>query len=73
MSLIARTWIYGTQKTGKVESASARLIMVSVANEAFALVNHGCFPIPEEGRWVTIEFTQGGPKGGYWRIVEVKP
>lgn len=73
MSLIKRTWPYGTRYTGKIDVATEKLVIVVVGNEAFALANHGLFPIPETGWQAVIEFTQGGPMGGHWKIVEVIP
>jgi len=70
MTLIRRTWPYGTEYECKVISASRSLIMVHVpkTGEAFALVKHGVAALPLEGTKGKITFCQGGPTGGYWRF-----
>lgn len=79
--MTARTWPYGTRKTGEVHVAekcklpsggSGSIVCVGVAGEeqAFVLIQNQTEPVPDEGSIVTIEFTQGGPTGGYWRIVK---
>lgn len=72
MSLIKRTWPYGTEYDCKVISSSPAMIMVHVqsTNEAFALVRHGVKPAPFEGTKGKITFTQGGPMGGYWKFTQ---
>ncbi|MDB6017705.1 MAG: hypothetical protein JWR19_2194 [Pedosphaera sp.] len=72
MSVIRRTWVYGTQFRCKVVASFPSMIMVEAAgiNEAFSLVGHGVFPLPPVGSMGLITFTQGGPTGGYWKFTQ---
>jgi len=77
-----RTWQFGTRINGVVqeviESKDAlcpRMTLVLGDGEGFVImgVTHEVMPMKRQP--ATIEFTKGGPTGGYWRIVkpEEKP
>lgn len=68
MSLIRRTWPYGTQKNVKVMHASPRMIMCADQTEAYVLMRCGETTLPAVGSRVVIVFTPGGPTGGYWKL-----
>lgn len=83
--MIRRTWPYGTRLDGRV--ADARMVgghsLVIVAarpqgatcDEAFAMIGGGHDVDVRSlrvGDQATIEFTEGGPLGGYWRVVSAR-
>ena len=78
--MTTRTWPYGTRKTGTVKFIVNRsrvsLLVVEDSDdpkEAYLLLDGpGHFGGLEEGKPVTIEFTFGGPTGGYWEVVREK-
>jgi hypothetical protein len=69
MSVIKRTWPYGTRKAVKVIQAGPGVMTVAelAGKEAYVLVNHGVRPVPPMQARGIIEFTEGGRMGGYWQ------
>ncbi len=73
-----RTWPYGTRKTVKVERVDNRaefagtLAIEELKREGFIIINkhEENAVVPVKGGQFIIEFTEGGPTGGYWRYVE---
>jgi hypothetical protein len=68
----ARTWPYGTQKRVTILEVDARhnmTICVSDDQEGFVLLGGDHAIAPMIGAMVVIQFCQGGPMGGYWKIV----
>jgi hypothetical protein len=74
-----RTWPYGTKLKARLESKKHLengrfagawvIILVDENNEAQVLLQaHGTPKNP--GDKCEIEFCEGGPTGGYWKIVE---
>lgn len=78
--LATRTWPYGTQHKAqivysvptqhKTELVNVIACACDELREIFVLVQNPDEPNPEVGSIATIEFTQGGPTGGYWRILK---
>ena len=72
MSVVKRTWQYGTRKAVKViQPPSRRVIVVAevAGKEAFILVGDHPIPLPALHARGIIEFKPGGPTGGYWEWV----
>lgn len=72
-----RTWPYGTQFVGKVAEAEFKpgvnCLLVVVENkppQGFVIIGGDHAFTPKKDQTVTIEFTKGGPYGGYWRVVK---
>lgn len=73
--MTARTWPYGTRLKAEVIYVGGLVVMAKDENEeVHTIVTVGMemrhrFK-PTEGDKVIMEFTQGCPTCGYWRIVE---
>jgi hypothetical protein len=68
-----RTWPYGTRKTGKVVDMGVlkTAIVIIAGDDGEGYILTGVLPdVCFRGQQVTIEFTEGGPTGGYWKIVK---
>ena len=78
MKTIARTWPYGTRKTGTVVAiVNLNTLSVLVVRDGddpkkahVLMYGYGHFDGLNEGDTVTIEFKEGGPTGGYWDVVK---
>lgn len=71
-----RTWKYGTRLTAKVldvipgtDPLRPKMTTLTAEGEAHVIVHVTHAIEPVRGNIVTMEFTQGGPTGGHWRIV----
>ena len=72
--MIVRTWQYGTRKTGVVctwhqTKRDSVVLVTGDDGEGYILIGERT-PVDAHQR-VVIEFTRGGPTGGYWKIVEI--
>ena len=69
MSVIKRTWAFGTRKAVKVIQSGRVMTVAELAGkEAFILVNHGVVPPPSIGTRGIIEFTEVKPPiNGCWQ------
>lgn len=73
---------YGTKMTGKVEGVDAlncpphapnSVIVIGDDNEGYVMVRVTHAIVPRKGQRVEMQFCNGGPTGGYWKIMrEVK-
>jgi hypothetical protein len=76
------TWPYGTELTGEVIEVSDRLVLKAGTRrrvtlilvktgeeEAHVILSADHAIATHAGMRVVIQFTKGGPTGGYWRIV----
>lgn len=83
--LARRTWPYGTRLDGRVADARTvgghSLVIVAARpdgaphDEAFAMIGGGHDVDVRSlrvGDHATIEFKEGGPLGGYWRVVSAR-
>ena len=76
--MIARTWPYGTRKTGViidfnrgVRTDAMFLVGDDEPKEGYMLLDkRGHFDGLKRGQPVTIEFKPGGETGGYWDVVK---
>lgn len=71
-----KTWAYGTRRRATILSVSHGtcsdcVVLKDEQNEGHILANQIYDPNLKNGDEVTLEFTQGGPMGGYWRIIQL--
>lgn len=75
-----RTWPYGTKKTVTVDTIKLGLLsndfdvicieqMPNGDREGYLLIGCKNLVAVEVGKRYVMEFTKGGPCGGYWRII----
>jgi hypothetical protein len=80
--MLTRTWPYGTELNGIVASVERRMTLKAAGRKPTTLVavvtddGEGHILVgadnaiePAVHMRVVIQFTKGGPLGGYWRIV----
>lgn len=69
--MLQRTWEYGTTKEATVINVSGNAVVLSDEDgEAHVLIGVDHQITPQEGEGVCIEFCEGGPTGGYWKITK---
>lgn len=73
--VFTRTWRYGTRFAVRVDAVAGEVVTAfhRVTGEGFLLVGGGHAIEPEPGKHYVIEFTEGGPTGGFWRILMEVP
>lgn len=81
MSIVTKTWPYGTTRKAKVlkanwrppgldPRASAATYLLDDQGEAHVCVGPTGDLSAKEGDHGTLTFTQGGPTGGYWKFTK---
>lgn len=73
--MLQKTWPFGTRLNATVEEKrvhakyGAIIILTDERGEGHILADVDNVCVPSIGESVIMEFTNGGPTGGYWRIV----
>lgn len=68
--MIEVTWDYGSRLNAKVDMVDGNVVVCGDENgHGHIIVNADHDVEPVAGREVVLEFCQGGPRGGYWKIV----
>ena len=66
-----KTWEYGTRKNAEVlDVFTNTVVLLDEENEGHILTGTEHDVDVKIGDTAVMEFTQGGPIGGYWKIIE---
>src|SRR5262245_54921631 len=72
--MLYRTHPFGLEKIVTVDRIGGRIVFaVGDDNQGYVLLGGDHAVAPEQGKRYVMQFTQGGPHGGYWRIMREAP
>jgi hypothetical protein len=74
MPVVIKQWKFGERVTIRIIAGEGDGLLITGINEAtgegFILAGDDQSVKPEIGKSYVLEFTKGGPMGGYWKIIE---
>lgn len=77
MPIVIKQWAFGARVTIRIIAVEGDGLVIAGKNEAtgegFILAGDDQRVKPEIGKSYVLEFTKGGPMGGYWKIVGEEP
>ena len=69
MTVLQRTWPYGTTRTGAVLTDEPSMqVVLDDQNEGHILLGNARDPSAGIGDRGVLTFTRGGPTGGFWKF-----